>query len=509
MGYLITSAVATTAKPAADITFAVLLVVLTIAVLITAVWLIAKFINAPKGKNVVKFVVISIAVGSVLRLLTAIFIGGYRNDFTVYNRMIEHFMNFGISGYYAQYGADVYPLTYYVFALFGGLGRIFGIKADSAYLSIMVKLPFIIADVITAVLLYKIAKRFANAQTGAVLAGVYSLCPLFITASGIWGSTITLIIPFIVASFYFLTDKKHFAAMLLYALAMLTAKEALYLFPMYLIYYGYLFVRSIVKNAKDKKPFAEAVKDSEYSLCYKIPVYFIGLFLLQYIVTLPLIVKDFNGNPFSMIYHIFLVPVANLSFFSYNGLSIFNIFGKNAEALNSSFPSVVFTVCFALLIAGIVAVVYFSKKNRAVLPLLAAYVYFTLSTYFLDSTALSVLPVTALLLLSFIYIKDRRILQVFCLATISCVSVSLAAMVNAGYLNMMGTSSFAAPEYVGSPALTEGFGLVVVIFFSVISVAAHLYMTLVTFDITMSNNRKLMNGNPNAKYFEGVKYLFK
>ncbi|MFR5062136.1 MAG: hypothetical protein ACLTEK_03890 [Christensenellales bacterium] len=505
--YLIS--VASTANLGADVTFTVVTILLTVAVLLTAVWLLAKFINAHKGANVVKFVVITVAAGVVIRVLSSLFIGGYRYEFTVYNRMIDHFMTNGFSDYYFKFGAEVYPFSYYIFALFGGLGRIFGLESGSAYLSVMIKIPFIIADAASSIILYRAAKRYVNAETGAVLAGVYSLCPVFFTASGIWGSSVALLMPFILGSFYLLISKKHLAAILVYSLAMLVVKDATYLYPLYLIYYGFIFVRSIVRNVREKKAFKESVRDGELSLAYKLPVYFTASFLLKYVVSLPLIIKDYGANPFTFIYNLFLAPLASLEYFSYNGLSIFNIFGKNAETVNVTFPSVIFTVCFGILIAAIICVVYFSKKNRAVLPLLAAYVLYTLATYFLDSDAMSVIPVLALLLLSFVYIKDRRILQVFCLTAFAGVTAALAAMVNGGFMNMLGAESFVLPSYTGSPALTSGFGLVTIIFCSVISVASHLYLTLVAFDITMSNNRKLLGGRSDIGYFEGIKQLFK
>ena len=501
--------VASTADIGSGVAFTVIAVLLTLAVLFTAVWLFARFIGAEKSVNAVKYVVAAVAAGVVLRLLTAFFIGGYRFDFTVYNRMIDHFMSNGVTNYYFKFGPEVYPLTFYVVALFGGLGRVFGIASDSAYMSVMIKIPFIVADVVTALILYKIGKKYINAQIGATLAGVFSLCPVFFTASGIWGTSVTLLLPFLAGSFYCLIGKKHFAAIMLYALSMLTVKEAVFLYPLYFVYYLYIFIRSVVRVAKEKKPFGEAVKDENLSLAYKIPVYFVCAFLLKYLVSLPLIAVYMKANPFTFIYELYLAPLAQLDYFSYNGLSIFNIFGYNGDTVNITFPSVIFTVCFALLITGIVCAVYFSKRNRAVLPLLAAYVYYTLATYFLDSGVMSILPVTFLLLLSFGYIKDRRILQVFCVTSVLLTVNALAAMVNGGFMNMLPGSSFVAPSYTGSPLMEAGFALGLNIALSVISVAAHIYLTLVTFDISMSNNRKLLSGREDIGYSEGIKKLFK
>lgn len=503
--------VASTANTGVDVTIVVVMLLLTVATIATAVWLLAKFINAGKGGNVAKSVALSVVAGAAIRLLCAAFIGGNRNDFIDCNTAIDYFTNNGVFYYYYKVGVEIYPLSFYMIALFGGMGRAFGLASGSAWLTFMVKIPFIIADICSALIIYNLGKKYINSEVGAVLAALYSLCPVFFAASGIYGSDITLMIPFVLASFAMIVEKRHLTAIVLYSIAMITSKEAIYLYPIYLIYYGYLFVRTIVSYAKYRKGADNSAynKPSDADLIYKLPLYFLGAFLLQYVVSLPLIVKDYNANPFKFIYRVFLEPLASLKYFSYNGLSIYNILGKNAESINVTFPNVAFTVCFGVLVSAIVAVVYFSKKNRAVLPLLGAYILFTLMSYFPDSEPMSALPILALLIMSFIYTKDRRVLQVFSVVAIMCVLTSLSALAYGGYFNMLNLKEFTSSSYNGTSALSSGPGLVIIIFGSVISVAAHLYFTLTAFDITMSNNRKLLTGKNDIGYFEGVARLFR
>lgn len=500
-----------TANIGVDVMIIVVMFLLTVATIATAVWLLAKFVNAEKGGNVTKFVALSVIAGVAIRVLCAAFFGGNRNDFIDYNTAIDYFLSNGVFYYYYKVGVEIYPLSFYMIALFGGMGRTFGLASGSAWLTFMIKIPFIVADVCSALIIYNLGKKYVNSEVGAVLAALYSLCPVFFAASGIYGSTITLVIPFLLASFAMIVEKRHFTAIVLYSVAMITSKEAIYLYPIYLIYYGYLFVRAIISCLKYRKG-ADNTDDnmpSDADLIYKLPLYFIGAFLLKYVVSLPLIVKDYNANPFKFIYRVFLEPLASLKYFSYNGLSIYNILGKNAESINVTFPNVAFTVCFGILVSAIVAVVYFSKKNRAVLPLLGAYILFTLMSYFPDSVPMSALPILALLIMSFIYTKDRRVLQVFSVVAIACVLASLSAMAYGGYFNMLDLKEFTSTSYSGTPALSSGPGLVIVIFSSIISVATHLYFTFTAFDITMSNNRKLLTGRNDIKYFEGVARLFR
>lgn len=65
--------VASTANIGAGVAFTVIAVIFTFAVLLTAVWLLARFIGADKSENAVRYVVALVAAGVVLRFLTAFF----------------------------------------------------------------------------------------------------------------------------------------------------------------------------------------------------------------------------------------------------------------------------------------------------------------------------------------------------------------------------------------------------------------------------------------------------
>lgn len=509
MGNSITS-VASTTRLGGNVTFTVLMLLATVAVIFTATWLIVRFLCREKGKNLGRWAAAVIAVGIAVRVACGIFIGGYRNEMNVYNEMLDYFLANGVSGYYKTNGVTVFPVTFYMIALFGGLGRLLGLAAGSSVMAIFIKLPLIVADVITATLLYRIAKRYVNSEIAVVIAGVFSLCPVFFLASGAWGTELSLALPFVIAGMYMLIDKKPLLSMLFFMLSTLVTKACIYLFPLYIVYYGYKFFASIIANVKltEKKVFSQRLNDEALCSAFKLPVFFIVTYLVKYLISLPLMLGTVGASPFRMTLLVTLEPLVSSNYFSYNGLSIFNIFGKNAVVVGNAFPQTVFVVCFGVLLSAIVGLVYFSKRNRAVLPLIAAYISFTLTTYFVGSTAVSMLLSIVLLLFSFIYIKDVRILRVFAIASVLFTIITLTVMTNAGYLNAYGAASFGA-TYTGSAALSDGFGFVVLIFVSIVSVLNHIYLTLVTFDISMSNNRKLLDADAEAKYFAGVKKLFK
>ena len=125
-----------------------------------------------------------------------------------------------------------------------------GLDQNSVLMQLIIKLPLIIGDIATALLLYEAGKKYLNEYVGTILAALIMLCPVFIFASSVWSSVYSLLTPIGLGSFYALVNKKHSIALTLYGFAMLLTREASYLFPLYLVYFGYIWAKSLVNLSK-------------------------------------------------------------------------------------------------------------------------------------------------------------------------------------------------------------------------------------------------------------------
>ncbi|MDR0426032.1 MAG: hypothetical protein LBH24_02560 [Clostridiales bacterium] len=504
MGFLKPLFAAAETVSAADIAIAVAMLVLTVIVALTAVWLLSRFISKGKGRFLVAPLVCILAGGLVIRLVFSLTVTGFREDISRMAEVAGRMFGGTLTGYYAQGGTDIYPISFYVLGLFGGICRAAGLSVDSVFTAMCLKLPLILADVGTALILYLAARRFANDHVGLVLAGLYMFCPAFFVLSGIWGNPIVLLFVPLLLSLYMLVTKRSFAAIMLYSLCLLIHADAMYLYPAYLLYYGWQFIKAVRKAVRAKKSAGELWRDKALSAVFRLPLYFVLAFFAKYLVSMPFAVADFGGNPFAFVSGLFLKPLVEVSVYSQNGISIYNIFTRNGVMMGESFPIVVFVSCFAVLVAAIGCIVYLSKKNRAVLVLYAAFIPYTLVTYYFGFSLAGYMTLIVLLLLAFLLIKDRRILQVIMLTAFCFAMTAMTVLAGAGYLNS--EAGLMTGDY---PYLTEGFGLAVMIIGAVVSVAGHIYLTLVLLDISMSNNRRLLTGHPAIGYFAGVKRLFK
>lgn len=500
---------------ATDILLVVFLLLMTIAVILLAIWLISKFINkAPdaKLKGGMKFtsiIAIVAVVGVVLRILLSFMIKGYREEFNIIMKAINNFMANGFSGFYTENGVIMYPLTYFIYGIFGGLANIFGVVSTSIFMQFFIKLPLIICDTISIIVLYKLVRKYTNGFIACIIAGIFSLCPIFFFTSGVWGSTFSILTLGLMLTMYFLSQKKYLPLTITYALCLLTSKDAIYIFPLIAVFMSYHFIKAFITISKQKpKNLHEIMTNKEMSLSILIPLYFIGSLLMMYLLSLPMIITDYKANFFTWIYKLFLLPIVDLKYFGFNALNIFNLFGKNAALLGVEFPSAVFAVLFGVLITAIVIIIYLSKKNRANLVLIAAYIVMTLATYFIDFRELNLVPILGLLLVSFILIKDKRILQIFGVLSFTLIFNASSVLVNAGYLNnasdaLLNTSTNIF--YTGSIILNGAYGVTVSIICSVLNIITHLYFTKVLLDISMSNKRKLFNGGDNITFLKGIK----
>ena len=428
-------------------------------------------LNAGKVKekvykgSVIPLTIAGIAIaGFVVRILMASFLDA---DVSALAALSDADMN----TVYAGGVISFQPLTVYIVSFFGGMAGLFNVTGETS-MRLFLTMPFMLADAGVFLLLYFIASRYLNKAVSIVLASMVYLNPAVFwnSAVGLHFNAITALL--LVAVLYFML-KRNFAAMIfLYAAAIMTDTFALVFFPPVIILSIYYHVRAIQRARNQRVGFVpkKLWEDADLRPSLSIPLYLLGALAAMYIITLPLL-EPLGFNPFSaFIFNFMILPIGNLTIFGNNSLSIYNIFNRNQLPLGSGFPNVFFGWAFTALIFGIVAFVYFSKKNRANLALASIYAAVTVALFYLGFNESTLVPILALFVLAYIIIQDKRIMQVFTV-------LSLAIFVNAA-------TAYASGD------MTSGGGLAVSIVASALAIMAHVYFTYVVLDIAMSGNRK-------------------
>jgi Gpi18-like mannosyltransferase len=515
----------------ADVAFIALFLLFSALVLIAAVWLLPHFIYAPKAAadadgagagadgertkkppafNYAAMLWLLLAIGFILRLIFVFVIKGYRAEYNALAALCDAGQKVPLADAYKSGTVSHYPLVVYLYSLAGAVASVFGVTEVSFVMPLFVKLPLILADLAAAALFYHAAKKYVNEAVGLIIAGVTLLFPAFIFASAVWGSVFSLLALFAALAFYFVAAKNYPAAIGFFSLCLLTHSDALYIYPVVAVFLIYNYIKHFrAVRAARPQGFSALMRDKDGAAVVLIPAYIIVSTALIYLVTLPLL-GGYTANFFKWLNIFYFKPLAAFGSFGHNALNIFNLFGRNGVELVTKFPSAVFASLFGIITTALVLLVYLSRKNRANLAFLAAFVLLMLSVFYMGFSELNLMPALALLLLSFILIKDKRILQVFGLISLGVTLNAGAVMASAGHLGNASDYdlSSANAAYTGKELLNADGGLAVSVIASLIVISALAYAMLILLDLSMSNRRKLFKSAESTSLADALKNFF-
>lgn len=470
---------------ASDAIIAVFLALLTVATIAWVIIGVCKSLGGDQqGYGKAAFIIV-FAAGFAIRLVFALCVRGFRDDYALFTRMFDHLRTDGLSGYYNGNADTVlYPIVYFVYLIFGGLSNATGLSDYGLAMQFMIKLPLVVVNLLTAFAIYLIAAKYFNKRVAFYLCAFVCCCPIFFIGSSIWTTPITFTVMFACFGCYFLARKNYSMTILFMSLAAFSSKEGIYLFPVACVFSCYHFVRSIIalKNngIKDKT----ALKEN--SAAFTVPAAFILSVVGVYLIGL-FMMASYSYNPFVLIYEFTLKPLVDWGTFTVNGLSVYTIFNQNGSMPSARFPSWLFVCIFAAIIFAVVCIVYFTKRNRATMVMLAAYSVFTMLVYYPGSTAIGFESALLLVLAAYALVKDKRLLTILFVTGLAFLVNSITSLAVSGYLNNVGEFGFGTEEIV----LTGGLSAVPIVC-SVITLLMHLYFTVVAVGVGMTGQKKML-----------------
>ena len=470
---------------ASDVAIIVVTALFSVACFFGLIVLLCRFAEFNgKVKNTVVILLSILAAGFALRLVFALTVRGARADYGVFITMINS-LKTNLSGYYTgNANATLYPITYFVYLIFGGLANAMDLSSHDLGMQFMIKLPLIIADLLTVFAIYKIADKYFNRAVALILAAFFAVCPIFFIGSTVWCTQICLTVMFACFTCYFLARKKHALTILFATLAAFSSKEGIYLFPVVAVFSVFHLVRAII-NIKRDKPHGSAVLEADYRAVITVPVSLVLSFVAVYLLGLAL-VHGHSYNPFIYLYEFTLAPLAKWQYFTTDGLSVYSIFYRSGVEQSARFPAWLFMCLFAAIILAVVGIVYFTKRNRATMVLLIAFSLLTMQVYYPGSSAVSMQSALAVILAAYALNRDKRILYVLFVVGLCFIINNLVTLGNMGQLNNL------TDHALGEMELATGGIKAVTITLSVITVLAHLYFTVVAVSIGMTGQRRML-----------------
>lgn len=127
------------------------------------------------------------------------------------------------------------PLSMEIFAFTGHAYRLLvspTYRMDLPAYHVFIKLPGIIADILTSILLYILLRRTRGASTALIGAFIYTVHPAVLYDSAVWGQTDAVYTLFVVGCLVAITSERILLAGALLAAALLTKTQGIFLLPL-------------------------------------------------------------------------------------------------------------------------------------------------------------------------------------------------------------------------------------------------------------------------------------
>jgi Gpi18-like mannosyltransferase len=191
-------------------------------------------------KKTMKLLMLTLAViGLCARLAIAPWVSGHM-DLTLFQNWAQSASS-GFMHFYQNSSADYPPLYVYVLYL---IGKAVTLPGLSGGYTLLLKLPSILADVITAWLLYRIACKKGHESLGLLAAAFYVFNPAIWMDSVIWGQVDSFFTLIILLALTCLIDRRYFLSTALFAAAVMMKPQGIIFLPVL----AYVFLKKQKKG---------------------------------------------------------------------------------------------------------------------------------------------------------------------------------------------------------------------------------------------------------------------
>lgn len=392
----------------------------------------------------------------VSRFVMAVTTQGMQSNILGLENIAEKLVNNGLGSIFADSSINQPVGVLYVLWGLGGFANAVDVIYGSLGYSILIRLPMIIADLVTAYLIFNFATKNLGEKSGLMMLVIYAVLPVFAILSGLYGSFECVAIAFAIASILAMLEKKHISCGVLFTLSLLFSNYMLILLPIIVIY-----------------QVMTMIKDTE-SIKVVLPVMLLS-FVAFYLLSLPFCINEIKtGNVFYIfkkMYNFF----TSQAFLSTDTFNLYAIFGRANVASRNTFINIC-NWLFVIGMAGFGGYIYYKSKNRMDLLLIGG-TMFTLYSLLGAQATLTVLPIGLVMLLLYICVhQDRRLYwSISGLSVLSFINIA-GLMARCGYLTADTNAAYLA--FIGSSAF--------MIIFSILSVVLAGYLIYTVYDICIN-----------------------
>lgn len=323
-----------------------------------------------------------LCIGLLLRILLSTIMEGYSGDISLFKNWASTAANNLSQFYINSKSADYPPLYIYVLFL---IGKITKISLITSYYTLFLKLPSIITDIITAYIIYALAKKYFSLEMSIFLSAFYIFNPAIFINSSLWGQVDSFFTLLAVISLFFLSEGKFVISSIFFTLTVLMKPQGIIFLPVL------LFELIVQKNLK----------------------ILLKCIISDIIVSLIIIIPFSFHQSALWIFNLYKNTISEYPYASVNAFNFFNLIGGNYKKNSTIFFIFSYKIWGMLAIVAITlfsCYIYIKSKNK-IFAFSCALIQ--ISGVFTFSTGMHeryLFPAAALVILSFIYLKDKRLL---------------------------------------------------------------------------------------------------
>lgn len=340
---------------------------------------------------------ILVIFGLVMRIVIAGYVEGYETDINCFKAWSTIISNNFISIYDGSVFMDYPPGIVYVLMLPGLIVKFLNLYTKPWIYSMVIKLPAIAADILTAIILFKISKKRLKYNMALLIAAIYLFNPAIIINSVVWGQVDSILVLLVVCATYLLYIDKLELSAVLFAAAVMVKPQGIILLPVLLF--------ELIRKGKIGRLIVSMI----YGVVSAI------------LIALPF---GYNKEPL-WIFNLFLKTASGYKGASVNAFNLFGLLGANWKPDASRlliFNYFTWGMIFIVLITAFVLFIYLKGKNAFNPSIAAAILVVGVFTFSSRMHERYMFPAIALLLMAYVLLNDIRFMRMYAIASITVFS---------------------------------------------------------------------------------------
>lgn len=335
---------------------------------------------------------ISAAVGLALRIIMGYTVPGHSTDMGCFSAWADMLYKNGIGAFYESEQFTDYPPGYmYILTLVGYVKNSFDLNVGMT--NLVIKLPAMLADIITGFLIYKIAKKKFTKGCAQLIGSIYIFNPAAIINCAAWGQVDSVYLLIVIGALYLISENRIVLSYILFAAAVTFKPQALIFSPVFIFD---AFSRLYASKNKGR-------------CAVRIILSLLSAFIFAVLLILPFGI----GNVIKQ----YADTLSSYAYATVNAFNIWALIGMNWYELNTVLTIIGYG--FILLICVFAGFIFYRIKDKSKYYITAAFLCFATYMMSVKMHERYAFGAMALILLGFCCQKHRKNFLMYLFVTIS------------------------------------------------------------------------------------------